>query len=642
MTTTVDRTILDESRTPATTGTIRLTAAQALLRFLGAQQTERDGIRRPLIPAVFGILGHGNAAGVGQALAEGCGGVRFLQGKNEQAMVHAAIGFAKANDRLSTLAVTTSIGPGATNLVTGAATATVNRIPVLLLPADVFARRRQGPVLQQLEHMQSFDVSVNDCLRPVSRYFDRITRPEQLIETLPHAVSALLDQGNAGAVTLALCQDVQGEVFDYPAALFAPRVHTVERQPASPAAIEAAARVIAAGAQPFLICGGGVRYSDAEDALRSFSERFGVPIGETFAGRGTARGWEMMAGGIGPMGSPAANALASDADVVIAVGTRLADTITASHSLFQHPDVRFVTLNASRFDAVKLGATPVVGDARVNLLALMDRLDALGWRADRDWSERARSNIAQWQETVTRELGRPQEELRSVDVITELGRFTSAADRVVMASSTGIGYAHALWDRFYTARCDFEYGYSCMGYEIPGALGARLAGVDEGEVYAVIGDGTYLMGNTGELVSALQEGVKISVIVLVNDGFQCIRLWEQNATGHEFGTQFRRKDQSSGNYIGDVVPVDYAANAAAFGCATYDVRTLADYRNALEASRNESGPCLIAAHVRDEGFNLSSGAWWDYGSPWIAESADTRARHDEYLENAGKQRWYVG
>jgi 3D-(3,5/4)-trihydroxycyclohexane-1,2-dione acylhydrolase (decyclizing) len=382
-------TSVSDSRTQTRTRTERLTTAQALVRFLGAQFTERDAIRRPLIPAIFGIFGHGNAAGVGQALAAHEGGVRYIQGKNEQAMVHAAIGFAKAHDRLSTLAVTTSLGPGAVNLVAGAGTATVNRIPVLLLPGDVFARRRQGTVLQQLEHPQSFDITANDALRPVSRYFDRISRPEQLIESLPHAVATLLDPGDTGAVTLALCQDVQAEAFDFPAALFEPRVHSVFRQPPPTEAVAEAARRVAASKRPFVISGGGVRYSGGEEALVRLSNTFGIPVGETLAGRGTARTGELTAGGMGFIGSQAANILASEADLVIAVGTRLVDSVTGSRSLFRDPDVSFITVNASRLDAVKLNALPVLGDARVTLEMLGQALSQLGWTGQPEWRARA-------------------------------------------------------------------------------------------------------------------------------------------------------------------------------------------------------------------------------------------------------------
>jgi 3D-(3,5/4)-trihydroxycyclohexane-1,2-dione acylhydrolase (decyclizing) len=626
------------TRSPARTE--RLTTAQALVRYLAAQSTERDGVRRPLIPAMFGIFGHGNAAGLGQALADRQGGMRYLQGKNEQAMVHAAIGFAKAQARLSTLAVTTSIGPGATNLVSGAATATVNRVPVLLLPGDVFARRRQGPVLQQLEHGQSFDTTVNDCLRPVSRYFDRITRPEQLVESLPHAVMALLDPGDTGAVTIALCQDVQAEAYDYPTGLFEPRVHTVFRQPPAPAAVEEAAGRLVASQRPFVISGGGVRYAGAEAALAGFSDTFGVPVGETLAGRGTAGAGELAAGGLGFIGSRAANALAAEADLVLAVGTRLTDAVTGSHSLFQDPAVSFVAVNVSRFDAVKLNALPVLGDARVTLDALAQALAGRGWHAQPEWRARARSVVGAWRAEVEAELAKPRERLLGYEVIDELARFTTPEDRVVLSSSTAIGYAHSFWGRSRSARLELEYGFSCMGHEIPAAIGMRLARPSAGDVYAVLGDGTYLMGNTGELVTAVQEGLRCTAIVLVNNGYQCIRGFEENALGREFGTQFRKRGPD-GNYDGAVVTVDYAANAASLGCRAFTVSTRQQLRDALAASRQGDVPCVIAAHVADVDFAVPAGAWWDYGSPEAGADPELARRHAEYLEQAAHQRWYV-
>lgn len=623
---------------PATT--LRITAAEAVLRFFAAQHSERDAVERPLVPAVLGIFGHGNAAGMGYALAQGNTGLGYFQGKNEQGMVHTAIGFAKANQRLSTLAVTTSIGPGATNLVTGAATATVNRIPVLLLPGDVFSRRRQGPVLQQLELAHSFDVSVNDTLRPVSRYFDRITRPEQLVESLPQAAQALVDDSDTGAVTLALCQDTQSEAFDFPSDLFERRVHNVVRRPPAGEAVGHAARLIAASTRPMLVAGGGVRYSAAEAALVRFSDSCGVPVGETFAGRGSARNAVLCAGGMGFIGSAAANALATEADLVIAVGSRLADTVTGSRSLFQHPTVRFIALNTSDFDATKMGALGVLGDARCSLEALIAALASIGWQADRGWSAHAADVIKAWSQQVNASLDVSDEQLRGYQVVDELAKFVTADDRVVMASSTAIGYAHSFWDRRSSGPCEFEYGYSCMGHEIPAAFGYRLARPSVGDVYAVVGDGTYLMGNTGELVTAVQEGSRFTTIVLVNEGYQCIRQFEAGAFGSEFGTQFRKHDNRL-NYEGDVVSIDYAANAASLGCKVADVSTRAALLRALAETRSGSVPIVIAAHISDEPFPVPAGAWWDFGFPEIQGDSRVNERRAEYLRGQALQRWYT-
>jgi len=620
------------------TQTQRLTTAQALVRFLSAQVTSRDEVERPLIGGIFGILGHGNAAGLGQAIAATPVHPRFFQGKNEQAMVHAAVGFAKANRLLSTLAVTTSIGPGATNLVTGAATASINRVPVLLLPGDVFASRRQGPVLQQLEDRRSFDVTVNDTLRPVSAYFDRITRPEQLMESLPHAVEALLRPGDTGAVTLALCQDTQGEAFDFPTGLFERRVHTAYRQPPADDAIRELVQRMTASKRPLIVSGGGTRYSEAEQALVQTANAFAIPVCETFGGRGTAKGAVWCAGGLGMNGSAAANTLAADADFVIALGTRLADTVTASHSIFQCPDVAFASINTSRHDAVKLYGLPVVGDARSALVELSKALSGAGWATEGDWRETVTGVIDDWTVRLSTELTQQSEVLQGYHVIDELALFTEELDRVVISSSTGLGHAYKLWDKRAAGQLDLEYGFSCMGHEIPAALGVRLATPDAGEVVAVIGDGTYLMGNTAELVTAIQEGLRITIVVLVNEGYQCIRQFEAGAIGSEFGTQFQMHD-SSGNYEGSIVKIDYAANARSFGCEAFDVFTREEFRRALEASREGKVPCLIAVHVADDLFPVPAGAWWDIG---IAEIGDgMEAVRATYASERTRQRWYV-
>lgn len=617
--------------------TVRLTTGQALIRFLAAQHTERDGVRRRLIAGVFGILGHGNAGGLGQALSEAGDMMPFLQGKHEQSMVHAAIGYAKEQDRLSTLAVTTSIGPGAANLVTGAGTATVNRIPVLLLPGDVFARRRQGPVLQQVEQLGAYDITTNDALRPVSRYFDRIWRPEQLIESLPRVVAALLEPGDAGAVTLALCQDVQAEAFDWPAGLFDERVHKAYRQPPAQDAVTEAASRIAASRRPLIIAGGGVRYSGAEQSLRELSDTMGAPVAETYAGRGTARECELVSGGVGIIGSSAANTLAGEADLVVAIGTRLADTVTASHSIFKDPDLSFVSVNVSKVDLVKNYALAVEGDARAVIDELTAELKQLSWRTEPAWRQRVDSVLSEWKSTLAAELEKPQDPMRGYEVIHELNSFATADDRVVVASSTAMGYTHSMWDS--PAKLDLEYGYSCMGYEIPASLGHRLAR-DEGDCYTVLGDGTYLMGYPGEFVTAIQERKRFTAIVLVNKGWQCINSFELNAIGRTFGTQFKMKTEN-GEYAGDTVEIDYAANAAALGCQTFNVRTREELRDALASTRAGDRPFLIAAHVVDDPLEVPPGAWWDFGSPEMGGSPDVAERHAQHLEAGQSQRWYV-
>lgn len=618
--------------------TMRLTTGQALIKFLAAQYTERDGVRRRLIAGTFGILGHGNTAGLGHALAQlGRNVMPYYQGKHEQSMVHSAIAYAKENDLLSTLAVTTSIGPGAANLVTGAGSATINRVPVLLLPGDVFARRRQGPVLQQIEQPAGYDITTNDTLRPVSRYFDRITRPEQLLESLPHAVAALIAPGDTGAVTLSLCQDVAGEAFDWPEDLFQQRVHKVYRRRADAAAIREAADAIAAASRPLIISGGGVRYSRAEGALQELVDATGLPVGETYAGRGTARTCQTVAGGLGIIGSAAANSLAAEADLVVAVGTRLADTVTGSHSSFKDPDVSFVAVNVSQLDLVKNFALPVDGDAQSVLQDLTAELAGRRWQASQAWRNRSAAVIDEWRNDLATSLTTQYSPMRGYEVIDELNTFTTAADRVVVASSTAIGYAHAMWDS--EAELDLEYGYSCMGYEIPSALGHRLART-EGDCYTVLGDGSYLMGYPGEFVTAIQEHQRFTAIVLVNSGWQCINRFEQGAIGRTFGTQFKYKVEN-GEYAGNVVTVDYAANAAALGCTVFNATTREELRDALSQTRHGDRPVLIAVHVVDDDLEVPAGVWWDFGSAEVDVDGQVSDRHTQHVEAGATQRWYV-
>ncbi|HEX8104768.1 MAG TPA: thiamine pyrophosphate-binding protein, partial [Solirubrobacteraceae bacterium] len=484
---------------------MRLTAAQALVRYLEVQWSERDGERRRVIPAMFGIFGHGNVHGIGTALAEPGSALPLLQPKHEQAMVHTALGYAKAARRLATLACTASIGPGATNLVTGAATATTNRLPVLLLPADTFATRRQGVVLQQLEHPGYADWSVNECLRPVSRFFDRIARPEQLLTALPEAIRVLLDPAEAGAVTIAFHQDVQGEAYDYPEAFFAERTWRVARPAPEPAAVEAAAHLLRGAQRPLIVAGGGVVHAAAEAELAALAERHGIPVAETSAGKGAYRG-ELALGGIGVNGTRAANALARDADVVLCAGTRLSDFTTGSQSLFAGDGVRFVGLNVAAADAHRMGALPLVGDARPALAALAA---ALGdWRAPDARAAAAHRELAAWRRALAEDLApRAGERMTQGQVLRELTGALGPRDWVVAAAGGPPGDLLKLWQPGSGPRAHIEFAFSCMGHELPAGLGIRLAEPDAGEIYVVIGDGTYLMA-ASELVTAVQEDLK--------------------------------------------------------------------------------------------------------------------------------------
>ena len=607
--------------------TVRLTAGQALLRYLAAQYSERDGVRRRVIPAMFAIFGHGNVCGVGQALEQESALMPFYQPKNEQAMVHTAIGFAKANQRLSTLACSASIGPGATNMITGAATATVNRVPVLLLPSDTFATRLQGPPMQSLDDPFVADLTVNDCFRPVSRFFDRITRPEQLLSSLPQAIRTLLDPEHTGAVTISLHQDVQAEAYDYPAQFFAERTWYVSRRPPARDDLDAAVKLIRRAERPLIIAGGGVHYSDAAEALARFAAAAQAPVGETSAGKGAYHGGELGVGAIGHSGTRAANALARQADLVICVGTRLIDLTTGSNSLFQDPHVRFIGINVAAGDATKLGGLPVLADAREALNALTQALesgDTLGPARD-SWVDEAKLSVWKWKSDLDADLStRAGEAMSQAQALRALNATTGSSDSLVVASGTPHVDIHKLWDTSVGTRIFMEVGFSCMGHEIPAAIGVRMAAGAAGEVYAVIGDGTYLMGSS-ELVTAMQERLKITVIVFENHGYQSIHALQRGRIGTSFGLEFRERTNGSASGLnGDYVEIDLAANAASYGCRAFTATTQDEFVEALAIARDHDGPVVIVAASEPHRLMLASECWWDVGVPQVAERAETR------------------
>lgn len=601
---------------------LRLTVAQALVRFLAAQYSERDGVRQRVIPGMFGIFGHGNVCGVGQALEEDDGRMPYYQGKNEQAMVHAAIGFAKARDRLATLACTTSIGPGSTNLVTGAATATVNRVPVLLLPSDTFATRLQGPPMQSLDDSSVGDLTVNDCLRPVSRYFDRVSRPEQLLTVLPNAIRTLLDPEHTGAVTVSLHQDVQAEVYDFPLTFFADRTWTVSRRPPAPDEIRAAAEAFAAASRPMIIAGGGVLYSGATSALARLAETLTAPVAETSAGKGALPAHELSVGAVGHSGTRAANALARKADVILCVGTRLIDLTTGSNTLFQDPDVQFIGLNLSLADAHKLRGLQVIADARLGLEALAR---ALPNRRRPQRAEEISALKTAWAADLDADLEpRSGERMSQGQVLKALNDQVGDGDAVVVASGTPHVDIHKLWDCS-RGRVFMEVGFSCMGHEIPAALGVRLANGFDGEIYAVIGDGTYLMGSS-EIATAVQEHLKITVVVFENHGYQSIHALQRGRIGRSFGLEFRERANGAQSRLdGPYLQVDLAANARSYGATVFTVDTLSATREAFEAARNVEGPCVIVASVAPMRLMLGSDCWWDVGVPGVARRAETQS-----------------
>jgi 3D-(3,5/4)-trihydroxycyclohexane-1,2-dione acylhydrolase (decyclizing) len=634
-----------ESRSGSASGgaDVRLTVGQAVVRFLQAQHSRRDGEEQRLIPALFGIFGHGNVAGLSQALAEIGHELPYYQPFNEQSMVHTAAGYAKATNRRATLACSSSIGPGATNMVTGAALATINRLPVLLLPSDYYASRRQGPVLQQLEHPISIDESVNDCFRPVSRFFDRVSRPDQLIESLPEAMRVLTDPAETGAVTIALPQDVQSEAFVFPARLFERRVWELERRPPVASRIAELVELLRAAERPFLIAGGGLHYSEAWDALAGFAEAFGIPVGETSAGKGAFRGDErLQLGGVGVTGNAAAAALAKSADLVICVGSRLTDFPTGSHSLFQHPDVRFASINVTGHDAVKLGALPILADAREALLAATEAGRAAGLAPDDGYVEECRTTRARWRERIERDVLAIREDgpLTQAAMLGLVNRNARAGDTIVAAAGSPPGDLLQLWDASGGRNAHIEFGYSCMGYEIPASLGVRLAaGAGGGEVYTFIGDGTYLMNPT-ELATAVQEGLKITVLISKNDGYQCIRDLQLRSAGIDFGNEFRARDPSSDRLSGGFVEIDYAANAASFGARAWSVSTAAGLEQALAEAREEPGPCAIVVTTDRYRRAPGSDVWWDVAPAEVSTDPATIEAREEYERGRAQQRYY--
>ncbi|MES5820972.1 3D-(3,5/4)-trihydroxycyclohexane-1,2-dione acylhydrolase (decyclizing) [Streptomyces sp. RG80] len=601
--------------------TTRLTVAQALVRFLAAQYTERDGVRQRLIGATWGIFGHGNVAGLGQALVEYGDDMPFHQGRNEQSMVHAAVGYARQSGRLSTHAVTTSIGPGATNLVTGAALATINHLPVLLLPGDTFATRVADPVLQQLEVPYAGDISVNDCLRPVSRYFDRVTRPEALIPAALQAMRVLTDPVETGAVTLALPQDVQAEAYDWPEEFFAERTWAVRRPGADPTELAEAVRAIRSAGRPLVIAGGGVHHSRAEEALAEFAEATGIPVASTQAGKGSLR-WDhpQDVGGVGHTGTATANELARQADLVIGVGTRYTDFTTASHTLFTGDGVRFLNLNIAPFDGHKLAGSPLIADARSGLQELTEALRLHGHRVPDPYLAEYREDKDRWEHRVDAcyEADEPDVRPTQPQVLGALDALVDESDVIINAAGSLPGDLHKLWRARSRDQYHLEYGYSCMGYEIPAAIGVKMAD-PERNVWALVGDGTYLMMPT-EIVTAVQEGVAIKMLLIQNHGYASIGGLSESVGGERFGTAYRYQSDD-GTYTGAPLPVDLAANAASLGMRVLRAKTVGDLREALAQARAADTPTCV--YVETETADTVSGAppaqaWWDVP---VAETA---------------------
>jgi 3D-(3,5/4)-trihydroxycyclohexane-1,2-dione acylhydrolase (decyclizing) len=583
--------------------------AQALVEFLAQQYTSMDGTEQPFFGGCFAIFGHGNVAGLGQALLQAQDRLRVYLPRNEQAMVHTAVGFAKMANRRRAFVCTSSIGPGATNMVTGAALATINRLPVLLLPGDIFATRGPAPVLQQLESPGTQDVSVNDCFKPVSRYWDRINRPEQLITALPEALRILTAPSETGAVTLCLPQDVQAEAFDYPEVLFRKRIWTIARPRPDRVLLAEAAALLRIAKAPLIVAGGGTIYSEATDTLARFAGATGIAVVETMAGKGALPFDHPQAlGAVGVTGTPGANRFARDADVVIVVGSRLSDFTTASKTAFQNPDVRFINVNVTGFDAGKHSALPLVADAKA---ALEEWLPLMaGWRTSAAYGERLSSEKAAWEQEVTRIYrGNGAPVISQGEVIGLVNEFTGPRDIVVNAAGSLPGDLHKLWRARDPKQYHLEYGYSCMGYEIAAGLGVKMAAPDR-EVYVLVGDGSYLM-MAQEIVTSIQERVRLTILILDNHGFASIGGLSKSVGCAGFATEYRRRDAESGLLSGDLLPVDYAANAESLGARAIRACTPAAIREALEAARQSDRTTAIVIPVSREQQVGGYESWWD-------------------------------
>jgi 3D-(3,5/4)-trihydroxycyclohexane-1,2-dione acylhydrolase (decyclizing) len=620
--------------------TVRLTAAQALVRFLQQQFTERDGQAQRAIPAIFGIFGHGNVAGMGQAITQEGTELPLYQPKNEQAMVHTALGFAKASRRMQTLACTASIGPGSTNMLTGAGTATANRLPVLLLPSDTFANRFQGPVLQQLEHSSEADLTVNDAFRPLSRFFDRISRPEQLLTALPEAMRVLFDPAETGAVTISLHQDVQGEAFDFPLRFFAPRIWSVTRRPPAQAELERAVELLRGAKRPLLIAGGGVRYSAAEQELRRFAESFEVPVAETSAGKGSLSDCEWLLGGIGVNGTRPANEIAAQADVVICLGTRLSDFTTGSHSLFQNPNVSFVGINVNEADAYKLSSTPLVADAREALTALTEQLRRSEPRDGGDYREKIVARVHSWRQDLLQDIApRQGERIGQGEVLHTLNESVRPGDWVIAAAGWQPGDLLKLWETPPGSFTHIEFGFSCMGHEIPAGLGVRMHVGPQPEVFVVIGDGTYLMNPT-ELFTSAQEGLKLTVLLLDNGGYQSISRLALGKAGSTAGNEFRGRQEGARLPVGERVGVDFLANAKSLGCESVLAQDAEQLSAALAQARAGAQSTVIVCPTEFGRSLLDSGAFWDIGVAEVSTDPATQKVAAAHLEAAKVQRRY--
>ncbi len=617
--------------------THRLTAGQAVIRFLKNQYVERDGVETRFFAGCLGIFGHGIVAGVGEGLLENPD-FPFIMTRNEQGSVHIAIAYAKMKNRLGTFACLSSIGPGATNMITGAACATINRLPVLLIPGDIFARRNVAPVLQQLESPSTQDISVNDCFKPVSKYWDRINRPEQLITSLPELMRVLTSPSDTGAVTLAMPQDVQTEAFDFPEELFRKRVWKISRPRPDVSLLNEAAMLIKASEKPVIISGGGVIYSEASEALKKLTELTGIPVAETFAGKGALPyNHPSNLGAVGATGTPGANEVTRNADLVIGIGTRYSDFTTASKTAFQNPDVKFININIAEFDSYKHSALPITADARVCIEELTELLN--GYRVPENYRSRIADLNQRWDKQVS-EFYKVTGSIpvTQAEVVGAVNEIAGPRDVVLCAAGSLPGDLHKLWRTSDPKGFHLEYGYSTMGYECAAGIGAKLACPDR-EIYVMVGDGNYLMMNN-EIVTAIQEGIKVNIILLNNNGFGSIGSLSQSIGSQRFGTKYRYRDSNTGQLTGDVLPVNFAENARSLGAYVIEAHDIHSLKEALKEAKKQTSVTVVTIET-DLYKGVPGYAWWEVAVSEVAEVDTVKEAYKNYIEEKKKQRYFL-
>ncbi len=617
--------------------TIRLTVAQATIQFLKNQYVERDGIKNKFFAGCFGIFGHGNVAGIGQALQENPD-FKYYQTRNEQSMVHTAAAFAKMKNRMATFVCTTSIGPGATNMLTGAAAATINRLPVLIIPGDIFARRNVAPVLQQLESQTSQDISVNDCFKPVSKYWDRINRAEQLITSLPEVMRVLTSPSETGTVTLSIPQDVQAEAFDFPAELFKERVWNIARIRPDKNQLKKAVEEIKSSKKPIIIAGGGTIYSEATKILNNLIDLTGIPIAETFAGKGSIKyDKPENIGAVGVTGTPGAIEMTAESDLIIGIGTRYSDFTTSSKTAFKNPNVKFININVTDFDSHKHLALPLIADAKVTLEELCEELK--DYKVEESWRSKAVKLNKEWDEKVSEYYtDKKNSPMTQAEVVGAVNNFINPEDVVLCAAGSLPGDLHKLWRTQNNKGFHLEYGYSTMGYEIAAGLGAKMACPDR-EIYVMVGDGNYLMNNH-EIITSIQEGVKFTIILLNNNGFASIGGLSESLGSKRFGTKYRYRNEESGGIDGDILPVDFLKNAESLGANVLMASSYNILTECLEKAKEAEKTTVIYVETNLEK-TVEGYSWWEVAVSEVSEMESVRKAYEEYKEHKQKQRYYL-